>query len=261
MGEMLLGHYKENLPLVIIRPTMISSTYKQPFPGWIEGLRTVDGTIIGFGKGKLKCLPAKYDAIIDLIPADMVVDAMIMAMIGLGYPFINKNGKALKVSKCTILDTSAKFRRYIAIKYALPLKVLQLVNWLLWQCYKDICIDYDRKIKFVLRVVELYKPYMCFKGIFDDTNTEKLRMTMRESGMEMDSINFDPKVKIPGQEINHLYLLVQDGEKQGAITETNHILTNRCSWKRWVVVWRRILGPLVRGRRLLGGISCGAFLP
>ncbi|TXG73644.1 hypothetical protein EZV62_002223 [Acer yangbiense] len=85
---------------------------------------TMDGTIVGFGKGKLKCLPAKHDAVIDL--------------------------------------------------------VLQLMNWLLCQCCKDICIDYDRKIKFVLRVVELYKPYMCFKGIFDDTNTDKLRMTMRE---------------------------------------------------------------------------------
>jgi fatty acyl-CoA reductase len=39
MGEMLLGRFRENLPLVIIRPTMISSTYKEPFSGWIEGVR------------------------------------------------------------------------------------------------------------------------------------------------------------------------------------------------------------------------------
>ncbi|XP_019251603.1 PREDICTED: probable fatty acyl-CoA reductase 5 isoform X2 [Nicotiana attenuata] len=38
MGEMLLGHLKENLQLVIIRPTIITSTYKEPFPGWIEGV-------------------------------------------------------------------------------------------------------------------------------------------------------------------------------------------------------------------------------
>jgi fatty acyl-CoA reductase len=39
MGEMLLGRFRENLSLVIIRPTMVSSTYKEPFSGWIEGVR------------------------------------------------------------------------------------------------------------------------------------------------------------------------------------------------------------------------------
>ncbi|XP_070047338.1 probable fatty acyl-CoA reductase 5 [Nicotiana tomentosiformis] len=39
MGEMLLGHLKEDLQLIILRPTIILSTYKEPFPGWIEGLR------------------------------------------------------------------------------------------------------------------------------------------------------------------------------------------------------------------------------
>jgi fatty acyl-CoA reductase len=39
MGEMLLGRFRENLPLVIIRPTMVFSTYKEPFSGWIEGVR------------------------------------------------------------------------------------------------------------------------------------------------------------------------------------------------------------------------------
>lgn len=34
-----MGNYRENLPLVIIRPTMITSTLAEPFPGWIEGLR------------------------------------------------------------------------------------------------------------------------------------------------------------------------------------------------------------------------------
>ena len=39
MAEMVVGHLKGNLPLVIVRPTMITGTYKDPFPGWIEGVR------------------------------------------------------------------------------------------------------------------------------------------------------------------------------------------------------------------------------
>lgn len=39
MGEMVVEHLKGNLCVVIIRPTIITSTFKEPFPGWVEGLR------------------------------------------------------------------------------------------------------------------------------------------------------------------------------------------------------------------------------
>ncbi|KAK3205753.1 hypothetical protein Dsin_019799 [Dipteronia sinensis] len=228
MGEMLLGYYKENLPVVIIRPTMITSTYREPFPGWIEGLRTLDSVVIGYGKGKVKCLPAKPDTIIDLIPADMVVNAMIKAMVAKAYqhfsdpiiyhvsssmrnaiklsnirdfgyryftknPLNNKNGKAIKVDKFIMLDTWTQFRIHIAIRYLLPLKGLKLVNHVLFQRYKGITTHSDRKLKLVMRLAELYRPYMFFKGIFDDTNSERLRMTIRETKLEaVDAFNFDP---------------------------------------------------------------------
>ena len=34
-----LGRLKDNLPRVIVRPTVVTSTYKEPFPGWIQGFR------------------------------------------------------------------------------------------------------------------------------------------------------------------------------------------------------------------------------
>lgn len=39
MGEMLIGESRGDLPLVIIRPTIIEATLADPFPGWIEGFR------------------------------------------------------------------------------------------------------------------------------------------------------------------------------------------------------------------------------
>lgn len=41
MGEMMLMKYKEDLPIVIIRPSVVESTLKKPFDGWIEGNRCV----------------------------------------------------------------------------------------------------------------------------------------------------------------------------------------------------------------------------
>jgi fatty acyl-CoA reductase len=39
MGEMLVETSKENMSVVIVRPTIVTSTYREPFPGWVEGLR------------------------------------------------------------------------------------------------------------------------------------------------------------------------------------------------------------------------------
>lgn len=39
MGEMILNEIRGDVPLLIIRPAVIESSYKQPFPGWIQGNR------------------------------------------------------------------------------------------------------------------------------------------------------------------------------------------------------------------------------
>uniref|UniRef100_A0A7N0UA36 Fatty acyl-CoA reductase n=1 Tax=Kalanchoe fedtschenkoi TaxID=63787 RepID=A0A7N0UA36_KALFE len=67
MGEMLVGSLKGDMPLVILRPTIITSTYKEPFPGWVEGLRTIDSLAVGYGKGRLTCFLGDPDSIIDAV--------------------------------------------------------------------------------------------------------------------------------------------------------------------------------------------------
>ncbi|KAG8387510.1 hypothetical protein BUALT_Bualt02G0028600 [Buddleja alternifolia] len=226
MGEMLLGHLKENTPLVIIRPTIVTSTYKEPFPGWVDGIRTIDSLGVGYGKGRIKCFLGDPKSIIDVIPADMVVNAIIVAMAahanqpnesiyhigssvsnpieftwlqdyGLRYftkhPWINKNGKPVIVGKVTVLKTMESFRRYMAIHYLLPLKGLEILNIACCQYFRGLYLNLSRKVKFVMRLIELYEPYLFFKGHYDDMNAEKLRMAVKESGEEAELFNFDPK--------------------------------------------------------------------
>lgn len=226
MSEMLAGQLKgKTMPLVIIRPTIVTSTYKDPFPGWVEGLRTIDSLSIGYGKGALKCFPGDPESIVDVIPADLVVNSMLVAMAanwdepceiiyhvgssvshpltafkiqnyGRIYftkkPWINKEGKPVKVGNVRIMSTVTGFRRYIAIRYLLPLKILQLLS-LFSKYFEAIYIHYARKMTFVMRLVQVYEPYLFFKGIYDDMNMEKLRMAARESCIEEDMFCIDPK--------------------------------------------------------------------
>ncbi|GMI85180.1 FATTY ACID REDUCTASE 3, ECERIFERUM 4 [Hibiscus trionum] len=51
----------------------------------------------------------------------------------------------------------------------------------------------NRKINYVMRLVDIYRPYLFFDAVFDDLNTEKLRMAARTSLVEEDVLYFDPK--------------------------------------------------------------------
>ncbi|XP_062015477.1 fatty acyl-CoA reductase 3-like [Rosa rugosa] len=226
MGEIFLGRLKENLPLVIIRPTVVTSTYKEPFPGWIQGFRTIDSVIASYYKGKLPCLLVDPMIVFDMIPVDMVVNSIIAAMAvnankysGIIYhvgtslrnpikfcdiydivfkyctenPWINKDGTIVKAGKFTMFRTMASFHMYMQIRYMLPLQGLRLVNMTFGQYFQELYVNYDRKLRLVMRLVELYKPYMFFKGIFDDTNSEELQRITIESYKDAEMFKFDPK--------------------------------------------------------------------
>ncbi|KAJ1390241.1 hypothetical protein SESBI_37603 [Sesbania bispinosa] len=157
VAEMLVEQLRGSLSTVIMRPTIVTSTYKEPFPGWAEGVRTIDSLAVAYGKGKLTCFLGDLYGIVDVIPADMVVNAMLVAMVAhanqpsdviyhvgssvrnpvrysnlqdyaLGYftakPWINKDGTAVKVGRVTVLTDMDSFRRYMFIRYMILLKVL-----------------------------------------------------------------------------------------------------------------------------------------
>ncbi|KAJ6927561.1 fatty acyl-CoA reductase 3-like [Populus alba x Populus x berolinensis] len=227
MGEMLVGDLKENLSVVIIRPTIVTSTLKEPFPGWVEGIRTIDSLAVGYGKGRLTCFLGDITGIVDVIPADMVVNAMVVAMaahanrpfddaiyqvgssvrnpvrytnlqdFGFHYftkkPWIGKDGKPVKVGRVKVLSSMANFHGYMAIRYLLLLKGLELANIAFCRYFEKMYTDLNRKIKFVMKLVELYRPYLFFRGVFDDMNTEKLRIAAGENNIETDMFYFDPK--------------------------------------------------------------------
>ncbi|KOM50565.1 hypothetical protein LR48_Vigan08g139200 [Vigna angularis] len=198
MGEMLVEQLKGNLSVVIIRPTIVTSTLKEPFPGWAEGVRTIDSLAVAYGKGKLTCFLGDLKAIIDAIPADMVVNAILVAMVahanrpsddviynigssvrkplrysnlqdyGLRYftakPWINKDGRPVKVGKVTVLDNMDSFRRYMFIRYLVVLKGLELANTAFCQYFQGTYLNLNRKIQIVMRLVDLYKPYLFFRA-------------------------------------------------------------------------------------------------
>ncbi|KAH9737692.1 Fatty acyl-CoA reductase 2 [Citrus sinensis] len=80
MGEMVIDNKRGDIPVVIIRPSVIESTCKEPFPGWMEGNRMMDPIILYYGKGQLTGFLVDPNGILDVVPADMVVNATLAAI-------------------------------------------------------------------------------------------------------------------------------------------------------------------------------------
>ncbi|XP_078166345.1 fatty acyl-CoA reductase 1-like isoform X2 [Carex rostrata] len=155
LGEMVLDHMRGDVPLVIIRPTIITSLYKEPLPGWMEGIRTIDTFIHGYAKRNIPCYLVDLKEIMDVIPGDMVVNAMIAAIVmhsgkdaetiyhissstrnPVRYgtflqclyryfrenPRIGKSGSMIRYNRVHVFNTVSAFQAYMTLRYKLPLE-------------------------------------------------------------------------------------------------------------------------------------------
>ena len=68
---------REHLPLSIVRPSIIESALLHPFPGWIDGFKMADPIIRAYGLGQIPEFPGIPEGIVDIIPVDFVVNAIL----------------------------------------------------------------------------------------------------------------------------------------------------------------------------------------
>ena len=61
--------------LSIVRPAIVESALRHPYPGWIDGFKMADPIILAYGRGILPEFPGLPDSVLDLIPVDYVVNA------------------------------------------------------------------------------------------------------------------------------------------------------------------------------------------
>jgi fatty acyl-CoA reductase len=81
LAERMVLRERAGTPLVILRPAIIESSHREPFPGWIQGSRMADPIIMAFAKGLIREFPGDPDSLIDIVPVDHVVNATLAAAI------------------------------------------------------------------------------------------------------------------------------------------------------------------------------------
>ncbi len=78
LGERaLVGGYGQRIPITVVRPSIIESALAEPKAGWIRGFRMAEPIIVSYARGLLKEFPGIPEGVVDVIPVDLVVAAIV----------------------------------------------------------------------------------------------------------------------------------------------------------------------------------------
>jgi hypothetical protein len=210
MGEQLIDLERGDLPVVLLRPSIIESSLAEPEAGFLDGLKVADPLILHYSKGRLPDFPADPRIVLDIIPVDLVTNAIIAALpaarrgeiqvyhvatgtekpLKLGemfdlihdyfhrHPMQNRLGEAIRVRRWTF-PSPERFRRLYQIKYLIPLNT---ILWLMQHCsalpwsprLKQRVSVLEATLDRVLNLIQIYRPYMFLDCQFETRTTRRL---------------------------------------------------------------------------------------
>ena len=77
MAERTLKKNHGNLPVSIVRPSIIISSYEQPTPGWTDTLAAGGGITYACSSGLMHYVFAAGTAVVDFIPVDFTTNTIL----------------------------------------------------------------------------------------------------------------------------------------------------------------------------------------
>lgn len=79
LAEDLVREASNKLPVCVVRPSIILTTYKEPIPGYSTNLYGVNGVVCGVALGVLRITNIGSDTLSDIIPADYVTNLILLS--------------------------------------------------------------------------------------------------------------------------------------------------------------------------------------
>ncbi len=202
--------------LSVVRPTIIESSLAHPYPGWIDGFKVADPLIAAYGRGMLPEFPALHDTILDVIPVDHVVNAILAAaavppapgdaqyyQVGSGlrnplrfgevirlvrdyfreHPLLDDEGSRVQVPNWTFPNGPAVERslrrREVAVEVADKLVGRLPANDTTRTWISGI-YKAKRDLRTLRKFTDLYQPYTQTEVVFDDARTRALHDALPE---------------------------------------------------------------------------------
>lgn len=77
-AEKVIQENATDLPIVIMRPSIVSASWKEPIPGWVDNLNGPTGMLAAAGVGLMQTIYAKKNKRADLIPVDVACNMVVV---------------------------------------------------------------------------------------------------------------------------------------------------------------------------------------
>ncbi|KAK4878208.1 hypothetical protein RN001_010714 [Aquatica leii] len=81
LGEALVNDEMDNLPVIILRPSVVIPIWKEPVPGWTDNINGPIGLLIAAGKGVLRTMYCDSQGYADFLPVDIAVNILMLTSI------------------------------------------------------------------------------------------------------------------------------------------------------------------------------------
>ncbi|KAH7954274.1 hypothetical protein HPB49_017127 [Dermacentor silvarum] len=95
--ESLLLEERGDIPVAIVRPSIVTASIKEPLPGWVDNYNGCTGLLVAIGLGLLQSLLMEKKCVADVIPVDVVANMLICA----AWHTAAKRPKHIEVYHCT----------------------------------------------------------------------------------------------------------------------------------------------------------------
>lgn len=91
LAEHLIAEVAPEMPVAIVRPSIVVAAWREPIPGWIQNLSGPTGFLLASLKGLLRSMHVTRECVADIIPVDVCVNTLISASY---YVAKNRNKQA-----------------------------------------------------------------------------------------------------------------------------------------------------------------------
>ncbi|XP_075545891.1 fatty acyl-CoA reductase 1-like [Dermacentor variabilis] len=97
LAESMLLKERGNIPVVIVRPSIVTASLTEPLPGWIDNYNGCTGVIVVLALGLLPSFLVEKKHLVDIVPVDIVANTLICVA---WHTFITRP-TYMKVYHCT----------------------------------------------------------------------------------------------------------------------------------------------------------------
>lgn len=198
LGEMTLERCRGDVPTAIVRPTIIESSLRDPLPGWLENFRVIDPIFIEFGRGRLPDFPLRRDTVFDIVPVDLVANAVLAVLphVGdmrrqVGYYAVGSSSLN-PVTGARLYDLASEYflRDPIVDRHGRPIRPPRWTFPSQEQFPALIAgLGSEAALKRLQYLAHLYGPYANADCIFDTSNTQDLLASL--AGADREALDFD----------------------------------------------------------------------